>query len=253
MRTLLATLSVGFLLLLGGCSVLPTNPVPLTGDAIGPGAGRVGVAMSSVPKVDTFLPGADCLLCLAVAAGANSELTSHAETLAPEGVAELKQRVAELLEAQGTEVVMIDAPFELSKLPKYRGPADQLNAAKKDFRAFKEQYGIEKILVIDLHGIGFKRTYQAYVPTSDPKGWIAGAGYIVNLEDNTYEWYLPVEVLKSADGNWDEAPSFPGLTNAYFQALEEGKDAFLQPFRAPMPAPAVATEVNDVAEQVSSQ
>jgi hypothetical protein len=33
--------------------------------------------------------------------------------------------------------------------------------------------------------------------------------------------------MKSAESTWDEAPTFPGLTNAYYQALELAKDAFL--------------------------
>jgi hypothetical protein len=41
---------------------------------------------------------------------------------------------------------------------------------------------------------------------------------------------MPVELAKGSDGPWDESPSFPGLTNAYFQVLEMGKDAFLKPF-----------------------
>ena len=29
---------------------------------------------------------------------------------------------------------------------------------------------------------------------------------------------------------WDEAPNFPGLTNAYFQAIETAKNGLLKPF-----------------------
>jgi len=209
--------------------------------------------MSKVPAVDTFLPGASCLLCMAVAAGANSELTDHARTLPPEGVAELKQRVAKLLEARGTEVVQIDAPFDLSKLPNFR-VGEIPNAAKKDFRPFKDKYSVEKLLVIDITGLGFMRTYSAYVPTSDPKGWLGGYGYLVDLNTNTYDWYLPVDVQKSAEGEWDEPKDFPGLTNAYFQALEHGKDAFLAPFAAQRPAPAIAAPVAPTPlDEVASQ
>jgi len=85
-------------------------------------------------------------------------------------------------------------------------------------------------LVIDITALGFTRTYSAYIPTSDPKSLLRGAGYMVNLSNNTYEWYLPVVVSKGADRNWDEPPKFPALTNAYFQGLELGKDRFLEPF-----------------------
>jgi len=38
---------------------------------------------------------------------------------------------------------------------------------------------------------------------------------------------------EGADGAWDEPPNFPGLTNAYFQALELGMEDFLRPFGTP--------------------
>jgi len=104
------------------------------------------------------------------------------------------------------------------------------NIAKKDFSALQKKYKVDRLLVIEIASLGFVRTYSAYIPTSDPKGVLQGSGYIVNLNSNTYEWYLPVNISKSADKNWDEPPKFPGLTNAYFQVLELGKDAFLQPF-----------------------
>ena len=83
--------------------------------------------------------------------------------------------------------------------------------------------------MIDITALGFTRTYSAYIPTSDPKALLRGAGYIVNLNNNTYEWYMPVIITKSADKNWDEPTKFPGLTNAYFHALELGKDRFFEP------------------------
>jgi hypothetical protein len=85
-------------------------------------------------------------------------------------------------------------------------------------------------LVISITSLGFLRTYSAYIPTSPPKGLLEGVGYMVNLKTNNYEWYERVTIIKSADGNWDEPPQFPGLTNAYFQTLELGKDSFLRTF-----------------------
>uniref|UniRef100_UPI0040373C9F hypothetical protein n=1 Tax=Methylophilus sp. TaxID=29541 RepID=UPI0040373C9F len=102
--------------------------------------------------------------------------------------------------------------------------------ATKDFSSFKQKYNIHKLVVIEINSLGFVRTYAAYIPTSDPKGTLQGVGYMVNLADNTYDWYLPVTVTKSAESNWDEPTAFPGLTNAYFQAMEIGKDSFLSPF-----------------------
>jgi len=184
--------------------------------------------MTTLPKVDTEFPGAGCLLCLAAAAAANSSLTAHANTLPYEDLPKLKNVVADSIRKKNTDVIVIPEDLKVSELTDYgtAGP----NIAKKDFSPLKQKYKIDKLLVIDIAALGFTRTYSAYFPTSDPKSLLRGAGYIVNLTNNTYEWYLPIVVSKSADKNWDEPPKFPGLTNAYFQGLELGKDRFLEPF-----------------------
>jgi hypothetical protein len=104
------------------------------------------------------------------------------------------------------------------------------NTARKDFSALKKKHNLDKILVINISSLGIWRNYSAYIPNGDPKAVVKGQGYLVNLKSNTYDWYQPVDVAKSAGGKWDEEPKFPGLTNAYFQAIELGKDVFLKTF-----------------------
>jgi len=211
-----------------GCASPPQQAVQLDKTTIGPKAGRIGVAMAPLPKVDTDFPGAGCLLCLAAASVANSSLTTHARTLPYEELPKLKSDVAELLRKKGNEVTVITEDLNVAALPDAgaKGP----NIARKDFSALRQKYNVDKLLVIEINALGFVRPYSAYIPTSDPKGVLRGTGYIVNLNSNAYEWYLPVSIAKSADKAWDEPPKFPGLTNAYFQTLELGKDSFSQPF-----------------------
>lgn len=217
-----------FAVLASGCATVNQMPVALTPNSIDTQAGRIGVVMTALPKTDTYLLGADCLLCMAVASGMNSKLTTHAATLPNEDLPQLKNEVSRLLRKNGTVVTLIEEDVDLKALPDFstQGP----NIAKKDFSSLQRKHQIDKLLVIDITRIGFERTYSGYIPTSDPKGVFAGLGYIVNLKTNTYDWYQPIHVTKSTDQAWDEPPKFPGLTNAYFQSLEIGKDQFLQPF-----------------------
>ncbi len=215
-------------IVLGGCATTPQQSVPLDQNTLVSRESRLGVAMTALPKVDTHLRGADCLLCMAVASGVNSTLTPYTQTLPYEDLPKLKNDVAELIRRKGTNATVIAEDLKIDALRDFdaKGP----NIARKDFSSLKKQYNIDKLLVIDITAIGMLRTYSAYIPTSDPKGVLEGTGYIVNLSSNTYEWYMPVNVVKSTDNKWDEPPKFPGLTNAYFQALEIGKDRFLKPF-----------------------
>ncbi|MFN4360706.1 MAG: hypothetical protein ACK4F4_08290 [Hylemonella sp.] len=225
--------TIGLLLVLSslfaGCATPPQTPIKLAKADINSGAGRVGVIMTNLPQLDTQVPGANCLLCLAFAVQSNSALTAHAQTLGYEDLPQFKQEVAAALRKHGATVVVIEEPLFLDKLSDFSGSGE--NIARKDFRAFKQKDQVDKLLILDIRQLGFRRNYSSYVPTSDPKGLFLGMGYLVNLADNRYEWYESVEVNKGADQNWDEPPKFPGLTNAYYQALEMGKDQLIKPLQ----------------------
>lgn len=228
------TLRIGFIfailaIFLGGCATPPQEPIQLNLNKLTSGNARVGVAMTTLPKIDTHLSGAGCLLCLAVASAANSSLTSYARTLSYEDIPKLKNSLAETLRKKGLDAMVVEDEINIDNLSDNSVKGD--NIAKKDFSPLKNKYGIDKLLVINITTLGFSRNYSAYIPTGDPQGEFRGVGYIVNLADNTYEWYMPVNVSRSSDGAWDEPPKFPGLTNAYFQALEIGRDGFLKYFK----------------------
>ena len=221
------TLAFAVTVLLSGCVSAPQNPIPLNAKAISSKASRVGVVMTALPKVDTHIWGADCLLCIAAASIANSSLTNYTKTLPYEDLPKLKNDAADILRKKGADVTVIAEDINLAALPDTN--SKEPNVSRTDFSSLRQKYNVDKLLVIEISTLGMWRTYSSYIPTSDPKGVLQGRGYIVNLSNNTYEWYLPVNVFKSADTNWDEPPKFPGLTNAYFQTLEIGRDSFLKP------------------------
>ncbi|MDF2447260.1 MAG: hypothetical protein K0S46_2496 [Moraxellaceae bacterium] len=211
---------------LSGCAVTPQQPIAFAPAKLKEAPARqVGVVMTKLPKVDTAFPGAGCLLCYAAAATANGSLTRHTASLTHEDLPQLKTMVVDQLTRDGVAAKAIDEELDVAKLPKakVKGP----NLAKRDFTQLKEKYGVDQLLVIELQTIGFVRNYSAYVPLSDPKATFAGSGYMVDLNDNSLQWYREVLIQKAADGAWDEPPAFPGLTNAYYQALELGKDDIL--------------------------
>ncbi|HEY0585364.1 MAG TPA: hypothetical protein VGD52_04465 [Pseudoduganella sp.] len=213
---------------MAGCATTPAQaPVSLRFGMFTESGLRVGVAMSKLPKVDTRFPGADWPLSHAAALVANSSLTAHTRTLPADDLARLKGDIAEALKLRGQVPVVIDEPIVVDALPKASSMAR--NAAARDYSSFQARYRLDKLLVVEWTEVGIARPYSSYVPSGEPKGFVSGMSYIVNLKDNSYEWYLPVSQQKSAHGDWDEAPSFPGLSNAYYQALEAARDAILQP------------------------
>jgi hypothetical protein len=228
MRIASAVLAAATVALLSGCATPQQPAVGLGQETLSPKSGRIGVVMTALPKVDTRFPGADCLLCMAAANATNSTLTSHTQTLSHEDLPKLKDEMATLIRKKGVDVMVIGEELKLDALPEV--PTKGPNIATKDHSALRAKYNVDKLLVIDISTLGIMRPYSAYVPTGAPRGILEGRGYIVNLSNNSYEWYQRVQVYRAADGQWDEPPKFPGLTNAYFQVLELGKDDFLKPF-----------------------
>jgi hypothetical protein len=214
--------------LLGGCATKPQSSVPLSSELLSSKSAKIGVAMTALPKVDTAFPGAGCLLCMAAASLANQSLTAHFQTLPQDDLARLKADMVKALRAKGLDASAIDEPLDLKNLPSLS--SSQPNFATKDFSSLKAKYKIDKLLVIEITSLGATRNYSAYIPTSDPKAVVSGTGYIVNLSSNALEWVKYVNIQKSADQKWDEPPKFPGLTNAYFQAIELSRDGFTKPF-----------------------
>lgn len=214
---------------LAGCATKPQMPIALNAAAITDPQLRVGVAMTALPKTDTYLPGASCLLCYAAAAMANSSLTSHAKTLPADELAAIKSEMVAALKKQGVQVVLIDEAIEVDKFPELANK--QLNNTTRDFSRLRDKHKIDKLMLISIVSLGFQRNYSSYIPTSDPRAVVRGTGYVVDLKTNALDWWQPIEVLTASNGKWDEPPKFPGLTNAYFQAIEMARDQLLSPLR----------------------
>lgn len=216
-------------LFLGACATAPQTPVPLAADHFNVNkGGRVGVLVTDLPKPDTAFPGAGCLLCLLTASTANSALTDHARTLTTDELKPLKTDLATLLKAQGAEAVVIEDTVKLDALPDRSGAAP--NTARKDFSSLRDKHKIDRLLVISYNSLGFTRSYSAYIATGAPQATVQGTAMMVNLTTHALEWYEPISVARPADGTWDEPPKFPGLTNAYYQALETSQDQVKKPF-----------------------
>jgi len=229
-RVLIAASAACAILILTGCATKPQLPVAMNQAGVSTPGTRVGIAMAPLPKVDTSFPGAGCLLCMAAASVANSSLTTYTKGLTYEDLPKLKQTLADLIRKRGAEPVVIDEDLNLDGLPDRAASADG-NFARKDFSATQKKYRVDKLLLVDLKLIGFERTYASYYPTSDPKAVVRGSAMLVDLKTHALEWYRPLTVMRASDGAWDEPPKFPGLSNAYFQALEVTADEVLTPFK----------------------
>jgi len=221
-RNLLAGIAVA--ISLAACQTAPQNPVLLSKGSLGAQKGRVAVGVRAATP-DLYLPGAGCLLCLGAATIANSSLNTYAKTLKTDELLQVKAELVELMRKQGIDAVALDGQIDIAKLPDLKLG---VNMATKDFSSVDK--GFDHLVVINVDQVGFVRTYSGYVPTSAAKATVSAFAFMVDTKTNAYEWYDHITIQRSADGAWDEAPAFPGLTNAYFQAIEQTKDRVKAPF-----------------------
>ena len=222
-------LTLGFIVLcVTGCAVTPQQAISLKPTVLEQGEMKVGIATTAVPEVSMIYPGAGCLLCLLTASSANSNLSSHAETLSAEDVLEIDDLVKEQLTKSGVPAKLIVQDLDLKNFKSVKSQSP--DAANRDFSPLGDEHDITHLIVINIEHLGFVRQYSSYIPTSDPRASISGSAYMVNLEDSMYTWYLPIELFQSARGEWKEPPTYPGLSNAYYSVVETLKDDLLDIF-----------------------
>ena len=225
MKTIFFWPLLASIIVITGCAVAPQEPIAIQDNVWQQNSMKVGVLMSTVPELNVHMPGAECLLCLAAAEIANRSLSKHVDTLSHDDLPRMKDQLVAELGQKGVSAMSYPQAYDLNKLPDTK--SDNSTVARKDFSSFNDGSGLSHLLVIQVNMLGMYRPYSAYIPNSDPKAVFAGAIYLVNLQDNTYAWYEPVSIYRGATGEWDEPPSFPSLTNAWYQALEMGKKKIL--------------------------
>lgn len=206
----------------------PQKPLALEDPSKLASNGKIVVLSNQIPQPNTFFPGASCLLCIGAAEIANSSLTNHVQKLPIEDLASLKQEVANILKQQGKAASPYALPVNFDEMPDF--DSELPNTSKYDFSKLGAKLSAQQFLVINIPFVGAQRPYSSYVPSGDPKAVITGEAYIVNAATNVYEWYQPLHVVVGAEGEWDQPDNqFPNMTNAYYRAIENVRDAVIKP------------------------
>lgn len=194
----------------------------------------VGVVIGDMPKPAAHKTGNQGLLDIAINDANSSDLDKHLNSLDITKINDVGDNIASYLEKKDLHVKRIAENLKLEDLPKFETTNDD---AKKiyfgdhDYRALKEKYGVDKLVVINVVRIGTIRSYYGFIPTGDPSGISHLAGYIVNLDNNQLEWKQAVtQTVPNASGNWDTPPDFTGLTKAMYLAFEQSRKMLVNNF-----------------------
>lgn len=212
-------LVIGLALLAVGCAGTPQATVKMDKNLISDDT-EVGIVTLLPSKATTHIYGAGCLLCYGVASGLTATLDTHLEsTISTDELEQIKAIVVDKYTSLTSKTTVVDA-IDIDKLKSFSGG---LGFAKKDFRPLKEELGKDVLVVLQIDAHGAHRLFSSYFPQSDPKGYIAGLLYSVDLNTNAYLQYKVIDEKVQPDGDWDEPPTFPAVTTSYYQAAEDVK------------------------------
>jgi hypothetical protein len=214
--------------LITGCGSIAQKPVSFENNALPSGKNTIGVLQTKIPEVSVEFPGAACLLCIGIANATHGVFKDHAKTLNTKDLEPLQSDLINKLNTKGFKVKELSANFELSKLEKN---ANQKEGYSKYNVASLAKEGINAVLVLEVKEIGFKRSYQNYIPTEPMKAQIVANGFLVNIADNKLLWHKEYVLSKGVQGEWNIEPKFPELTSSYYSLIEEFKDSVLSEFK----------------------
>lgn len=216
------SLVVLFAYFLGGCASveqtasLPDNYYSNTA------ADQVAVVTNSqLPAIGMIYPGANCLLCLGVAATANAKLSKHTQTFNHGSLENISEKIATALSQQGLNAKSTSGPNNFENLKKFPGFSSEAKFAKLDFRPLKKELNADRLVWIIFTGAGLTRNYASYIPTSEPSAFVSATVKMVDLNTNELIVNSPIYSSVPASGQWKEPPAYPGLTTAFYQAISD--------------------------------
>jgi uncharacterized protein YcfL len=210
------------LLVLSGCSSLPPQSKIAADQGLWTSKQKVGIYVGSVPKITTSFPGAGCLLCLASASLANSSLTKQVETYKASQLQKTKENLIAKLKTKDIEVIEVDSLVKESAMKKHPAPPNK--HITKDYSIYKTRNNVDQILVVNFSFVGVTRSYSSYIPNGAPLASISAEVYMIDTKTNNYTIFDPINITRGAEGEWDKPPTFPGITNAFYQAEEAAVD-----------------------------
>ncbi len=214
-------------LILGGC-VSIQKPVSLDTSNWGKNDTKIAILVNRLPTGYTYKAGSQGLLDIAINNATASDLTKHLESLDFSEFYVIRKEINDILSQKGVNTNLLDANYYLPELSKFDKEG---NYATLDYSSLKSSLGVDQLLIIDVYQLGTTRNYYGFIPISAPMAIFSGTGQLINLSNNKILWHHKVSITNAVNGNWDEPTTYPGLTNAIYQTLNQGKSQLITPLK----------------------
>ena len=94
----------------------------------------------------------------------------------------------------------------------------------------KDKYGIDLLILMETYRVGGDRIYNGIIPTGDPRATFGVLSRMIDLNNNQLMMNQRTFLFNNAEGEWDEPPKYPGLTNSFYITMEQAREAVLKIF-----------------------
>lgn len=224
------------LLALSGCASIPP-PVSLSEDFWNEKDKTVAIVVQQMPQADYMTTGQQGLLDLAINEGANSALNDYLHKLDMAEFLLIGEEFKSLVESRGIAVVSVTTDYELPKLGSFRGGDGGTEVfARNDYRGLREDLAADRLLLISVPSAGVVRPYYGFIPTGEPMASFLVEGKAIDLHTNRVLWRARIDHKLAIKTPWDEPPTFPNVTSAFYKAMEQSRVLLKSDFRV-LPAP----------------
>lgn len=223
MLRLLPRLAVALLFAaISGCALNPA--VTMNRDIWSQTDKTVGVALVTLPKAAAHRVGGQGLLDQAINEAVTESLGGYLKQLDLAPYGEAVGEIGKRLQALGFKVVEFRQPLGTEALKDFSSDDKSRTYAGKDFRGLRQQYGVDRLVLLTVLAAGTQRSYYGFVPISKPVALLRGRGELIDLTNNEILWRENVESTAAIGGEWDQPPNYPNLTIAVQQNIRSARD-----------------------------
>jgi len=205
------------------------EPVPIPASFWRDTGARIGVATVALPKGAVHMVGPQDALDQAIANKKGARLVTYLEGSQPTEFVGVAAAFSSRLRAMGYAVTEIHEPVDPGLYEELRSKA-VTSAALPGLAALGSRHGVDRVLLLSVDRFGAYRDYFVFVATSGPQALFQVSGCLVDVRSPGLLWRVAMgeeQNLVPIEGEWDQPPDYPNLTQALHRAEHEAA-AFIQ-------------------------
>ncbi|MBH2002724.1 hypothetical protein [Acinetobacter sp. ANC 4805] len=210
---------------LTGCATL--KPMELQPEFWQQSNKKVAVVVYELPKTAAYKAGNQGLLDIAINNAISNKFDNFVSSLQFEPYSALAEDIEKEFDQRGFDATVVKV--DVKNVPTLvKTPEQKKNPAifQMNLAAVSELKDKDLVFIITSTQVGTTRSYYSVVPTSAPQGIYGGIAHLVDVKTNEIKWWKPVSVIKPVNGDWDQPPSYPNVSQAVDLAIEASKQEY---------------------------